>query len=76
MQAKVCSDCEKNGFTGCVHWEQWPDNIYKPHDFGAGRHFTQEDITCLACGFGAAIPLLLSGKLSFWDCPNYQVQCQ
>jgi hypothetical protein len=74
VTAKVCHDCNaKNGAVGCDHWEQWPDNLNKAHNWKSGVGLDKKT-HCLECGLEATIPQLASGQVSSLNCPRYKVQ--
>ncbi len=74
MAAKVCADCNKTkGLVGCGHFEQWPENLSKPHNW-TDNYDQSLKITCKECGLETTIPDFAAGKISGFNCPRYKIQ--
>jgi len=74
MAAKVCAECNKTkGVVGCNHWELWPENLSKPHNWKS-KVGLDKKTHCLECGLETTIPELATGKTNGFDCPRYKIQ--
>ena len=74
MAAKVCKECNsKTGAVGCNHWQHWPENIERPHNW-TNKVRLDKKIRCLECGLETTIPDLATGKVSGFNCPEYKIQ--
>jgi len=66
MAAKVCAECNKTkGLVGCHHWEQWPENIDKPHNWTEKIDLTMK-VMRKECGLETTVSDLAS------NCPRYK----
>lgn len=74
MAAKVCKACNsRDGRIGCEHWEQWPDNISRPHNW-TDTFDLELKVKCQECGLVATIPDLANGITNSFGCPRYKIQ--
>lgn len=74
VRAKVCADCnKKNGLVGCDHWEQWPDNIERQHNW-TSEVGPDQKIHCQECGLETTVLDLAAGKVDDLNCPRYKLQ--
>lgn len=74
MAAKVCRDCNsKTGAVGCDHWEKWPENIDKPHNW-TNQIDQSLKIHCKECGLETTVTDLATGKTNSFNCPRYKIQ--
>lgn len=74
MTAKVCRECNsKRGAVGCEHWELWPDNINKPHNWTSQIDASMKT-HCKECGLETTVADLARGKTDNFNCPRYKIQ--
>jgi DNA-directed RNA polymerase subunit RPC12/RpoP len=74
MAARVCAECNKaTGAVGCSHWERWPENLNRLHNWTEKIDRTMK-VKCKECGLETTVVDLATGKTDSFNCPRYKIQ--